>query len=104
MNGEFYAKDNRVFHAPIETKTETGKSINVGFPVCAASEYVTAESVSKCLNASRHHETLVMALIATQGQIANAQIDLQTGHTKAQVARTLGEIAVSIETALAQVK
>lgn len=56
------------------------------------------------VRACNSHEALVKALIATQGQIANAQIDLQTGHTKAQVVRTLGEIAVSIETALAEVK
>jgi hypothetical protein len=62
VNGEFYAKDNKVFRAPIETKTATGANINVGFPVCVVTDYVDAANVVDCLNASRHHEALVAAL------------------------------------------
>lgn len=58
INGEFYAKGSRVFRAPIETKTEGGTSINVGFPVCTVSEYVDVEAVASCLNASREIATL----------------------------------------------
>jgi hypothetical protein len=57
-NGEFYAKGDVIFRAPIETETETGTSINVGFPVCTVSDYVLAENVVECLNASREHDSL----------------------------------------------
>jgi hypothetical protein len=61
-NGEFYAVDSGIFRAPIVTNSESGKSINVGFPVCTTSQYVDAADIVNCLNASRHHEAMVNAL------------------------------------------
>lgn len=71
-NGEFYAKGNKIFRAPIVTKVEGGGSrISVGFPVGHVSDYVEPADVVACLNASRHHEALVKALeeIAELGDV-----------------------------------
>lgn len=61
-NGEFYAKGNKIFRAPIETKTDSGTRISVGFPVGHVSDYVDPDNLVECLNASRHIDDLVKAL------------------------------------------
>lgn len=34
MDGRYYAENGKVWKAPVATKTETGQSISIGFPVC----------------------------------------------------------------------
>jgi hypothetical protein len=48
------------------------------------------------------YNDLVHSLQAVQGQIMNAKIDLQTGHTKAQVIRKLDDIIKFADTAIAK--
>jgi hypothetical protein len=57
-NGEFYAKRDKVFRAPIKTKTDSGTRISVGFPVCHVSDYVDPANLVECLNASREVDGL----------------------------------------------
>lgn len=54
MDGRYYAASRgRVYKAPVATKTETGQSISVGFPVCTMTEYVgeeAAQTIATMLN------------------------------------------------------
>jgi hypothetical protein len=46
----YYVKGNIVFKRPVRRKTATGTNITVGFPVCTASEYVSAEDIAVIFN------------------------------------------------------
>ncbi len=70
VNGEFYAKGMKIFRAPIETKTATGRNINVGFPVCTVSEYVSAGDVVGCLNASAETASLKERVAELEGTVS----------------------------------
>jgi hypothetical protein len=69
------------------------------YPVNTRSPYLTDLEV-----ALGQRDTLVKALQAAQGQIMNAKIDLQTGHTKAAGIRTLDGIIKFVDDALASIK
>jgi hypothetical protein len=54
LDGSYYAKDGKVWKAPHATKTDTGRSISMGFPVCTMHEAVgaeAAETVAALMNA-----------------------------------------------------
>lgn len=46
----YYAKGDVVFKRPVRRKTPTGMNITIGFPVCKASEYVTADAIAAMFN------------------------------------------------------
>ncbi len=56
MDGGYYIKGDVVWKAPKRTKTETGTSINVGFPVCKMTEFVGAEAAQFIADAMNKHE------------------------------------------------
>jgi len=69
----------------------------------AESEANAAFIVEACNNhdrLTRENEALTKVLQATQGRIMNAKIDLGSGHTKAQVSRTLQGIIEFVDGAL----
>ena len=59
---------------------------------------------SRIVELMRDRERLVDRLQATQGRIMNARVDLDTGHTKAQVSRTLKGIIDFVDDALCTLK
>ncbi len=69
VNGEFYAKRDKIFRAPIETKTEGGTNISVGFPVCHVSDYVDADNLVEHLNASREVDSLKARIQELEGAL-----------------------------------
>ncbi len=69
VNGEFYAKRDKIFRAPIETKVEGGTNISVGFPVCHVSDYVDADNLVECLNASRGVDALKARIQELEGAL-----------------------------------
>jgi len=62
------------------------------------------EAVNNHDRLTRENEALVSVLKATQGRIMNAIIDLGSGHTKAQVSRTLQGIIEFVDGALSSLK
>lgn len=46
----YYVKGDVVFKRPIRRKTPTGTNVSMGFPVCKASEYVSAEAIAAIFN------------------------------------------------------
>jgi hypothetical protein len=51
-NGEFYTKGNVVWKSPIVRRNEAdnGNSVEMGFAVCTASEWLSAETLAGALN------------------------------------------------------
>lgn len=52
----FYVKGDVVFKRPVRRKTEGGTNITVGFPVCTASEYVSAVAIAAIFNENERPE------------------------------------------------
>jgi hypothetical protein len=81
-NGEFYAKRDKIFRAPIKTKTDSGTRISVGFPVCHVSDYVDPANLVECLNASREVDGLkarVVALEVALEKVRSYNVDIAAG-------------------------
>jgi len=52
-DGRYYADGRTVQRAPLTRKTESGRSISMGFPVCMLSDYVgddAAQIIADALN------------------------------------------------------
>lgn len=50
-DGRYYAKGNVVYKSPVKHPKENGStSYSLGFPVCTASEYVSAENIVAVMN------------------------------------------------------
>jgi len=52
----YYVKGDVVFKRPIRRKTATGTNITMGFPVCTASEYVSADAIAIIFNENERPE------------------------------------------------
>jgi hypothetical protein len=72
-NGEFYAKRDKIFRAPIKTKTDSGTRISVGFPVCHVSDYVDPANLVECLNASREVDGLKARIQELEAELASCR-------------------------------
>ena len=103
-NGEFYANGDVIFRARVETKTDTGESISLGFPVCEISEYVSADNLVECLNASRHYDALVKALIDTLCELTACANQLTARGLKGHEGDSVSRAQVAARSALASIK
>ena len=52
----FYVKGDVVFKRPVRRKTASGTNITMGFPVCTASEYVSATAIAAIFNENERPE------------------------------------------------
>lgn len=52
----YYIEKDVVFKRPVRRKTTTGTNITMGFPVCTASEYVSAKDIAAILNENERPE------------------------------------------------
>ena len=52
----FYVKGDVVFKRPVHRKTASGTNITMGFPVCTASEYVSANAIAAIFNENERPE------------------------------------------------
>ena len=56
LNARYEARGNVVHKLPVKVPTEGGTSIEIGFPVCTASEYVDAATLAAILDKSERTE------------------------------------------------
>jgi hypothetical protein len=52
----FYVKGNVVFKRPVRRKVPGGTNITMGFPVCTASECVSADAIAAIFNENERPE------------------------------------------------
>jgi len=66
LDGSYYVEGRIVHRAPLAKKTETGRSISLGFPVCELSEWVgdeAAQIIADALNEAQRR-----AVLAAEGE------------------------------------
>jgi hypothetical protein len=63
----YYVKGDVVFKRPVRRKIAGGTNVTMGFPVCTASEYVSAKDIAAIFNENERPEVDALALSSQQG-------------------------------------